>query len=347
MNYRPLADTGLTVSTLCLGTMTYGEQNDEREAFEQLDMALAAGINFIDTAEMYSVPPRAETMGSTEAIIGRWLAQRGCRDQVVIATKVAGPGGDWLTYIRGGDNHLDRSNILAAADASLRRLQTDVIDLYQLHWPERQNNRFGQLGYEHHDDAEQATLLESLDALGELVRAGKVRHVGVSNETPWGLMRFLHLAEQHDLPRMVSIQNPYSLLNRTFEIGLAEISHRENVGLLAYSPLGFGVLSGKYLNGQLPADSRLRLFPDYTRYSNPQAQKATHDYVALARDHGLDPAQMALAFVTSRPFVTSNIIGATTLAQLRSNLDSAELTLGDDLIEDIEQIHTRHPNPSP
>lgn len=347
MNYRPLADTGLNVSALCLGTMTYGEQNDEREAFEQLDMALAAGINFIDTAEMYSVPPRAETMGSTEAIIGRWLAQRGCRDQVVIATKVAGPGGDWLTYIRGGDNHLDRSNILAAADASLRRLQTDVIDLYQLHWPERQNNRFGQLGYEHHDDAEQATLLESLDALGELVRAGKVRHVGVSNETPWGLMRFLHLAEQHDLPRMVSIQNPYSLLNRTFEIGLAEISHRENVGLLAYSPLGFGVLSGKYLNGQLPADSRLRLFPDYTRYSNPQAQKATHDYVALARDHGLDPAQMALAFVTSRPFVTSNIIGATTLAQLRSNLDSAELTLGDDLIEDIEQIHTRHPNPSP
>ncbi len=347
MIYRPLADTGLTVSALCLGTMTFGEQNNEREAFEQLDTALAAGINFIDTAEMYSIPPRAETMGSTETIIGRWLAQRGCRDQVVIATKVAGPGGDWLSYIRGGDNHLDRSNILAAADASLRRLQTDVIDLYQLHWPERQNNRFGQLGYEHHDDAERVTLLQTLEALSELVHAGKVRHVGVSNETPWGLMRLLHLAEQHDLPRMVSIQNPYSLLNRTFEIGLAEISHREDVGLLAYSPLGFGVLSGKYLNGQLPEASRLRLFPDYTRYSNPQAQKATHDYVALARDHGLDPAQMALAFVTGRSFVTSNIIGATTLAQLHSNLDSADLSLSDELLEDIEQIHTRHPNPSP
>ncbi len=347
MIYRPLADTGLTVSALCLGTMTFGEQNNQREAFEQLDMALAAGINFIDTAEMYSIPPRAETMGSTETIIGRWLAERGCRDQVVIATKVAGPGGDWLTYIRGGDNHLDRSNIVAAADASLRRLQTDVIDLYQLHWPERQNNRFGQLGYEHHDDAEPVTLLETLEALGELVRAGKVRHVGISNETPWGLMRLLHLAEQHGLPRVVSIQNPYSLLNRTFEIGLAEVSHRENVGLLAYSPLGFGVLSGKYLNGELPEASRLRLFPDYTRYSNPQAQKATHDYVALARDYGLDPAQMALAFVTSRSFVTSNIIGATSLAQLRSNLDSAELSISDDLLEDIEQIHTRHPNPSP
>jgi aryl-alcohol dehydrogenase-like predicted oxidoreductase len=347
MIYRPLADTGLNVSALCLGTMTFGEQNNEREAFEQLDLALAAGVNFIDTAEMYSVPPRAETMGSTETVIGRWLAERGCRDQVVIATKVAGPGGDWLNYIRGGDNHLDRANILAAADASLRRLQTDVIDLYQLHWPERDNNRFGQLGYRHHDDAEQVTLLETLEALGELVQAGKIRHVGVSNETPWGLMRFLHLAEQHDLPRMVSIQNPYSLLNRTFEIGLAEISHRENVGLLAYSPLGFGVLSGKYLNGQLPAASRLRLFPDYTRYSNPQAQKATHDYVTLAHDHGLDPAQMALAFVTSRPFLTSNIIGATTLAQLRSNLDSIEQTLSDELLDDIEQIHARHPNPSP
>ena len=347
MIYRPLADTGLNVSALCLGTMTFGEQNDEREAFQQLDLALDAGVNFIDTAEMYSVPPRAETMGSTEAIIGRWLADRGCRDQMVIATKVAGPGGDWLSYIRGGDNHLDRANILAAADASLRRLQTDVIDLYQLHWPERDNNRFGQLGYQHHDDAEQVTLLETLEALGELVQAGKIRHVGVSNETPWGLMRFLHLAEQHDLPRMVSIQNPYSLLNRTFEIGLAEISHRENVGLLAYSPLGFGVLSGKYLNGQLPDASRLSLFPDYTRYSNPQAQEATRDYVTLARDHGLDPAQMALALVTSRPFLTSNIIGATTLAQLRSNLDSIELTLSDELMDEIEQIHSQHPNPSP
>jgi aryl-alcohol dehydrogenase-like predicted oxidoreductase len=347
MIYRALGDTGIQVSALCLGTMTFGEQNDEREAFDQLDMALDAGINLIDTAEMYSVPPRAETQGSTETIIGRWLSSRGCRDRVVLATKVAGPGGDWLPYIRGGGNHLDRRNILAAADESLQRLQTDVIDLYQLHWPERQNNRFGQRGYTHHEDPEETPLLETLQALGELVDAGKVRHVGVSNETPWGVMRYLQLAEAHELPRMVSIQNPYSLLNRTFETGLAEVSLRENVGLLAYSPLGFGVLSGKYLQGRRPANARLTLFPDYQRYSSPQAQKATHDYVTLARDHGLDPAQMALAYVTSRPFVTSNIIGATTLEQLASNLASIDVTLGSDLLEDIETIHERHPNPSP
>ncbi|MDJ0741075.1 MAG: NADP(H)-dependent aldo-keto reductase [Gammaproteobacteria bacterium] len=347
MIYRPLADTGITVSALCLGTMTFGEQNSERDAFAQLDMALDAGVNFVDTAEMYSVPPRAETMGSTETIIGRWLAQRGCRDRIVIATKVAGPGGDWLSYIRGGGNHLDRRNIHAAVDASLQRLQTDVIDLYQLHWPERRTNYFGELGYVHEETPDAVPLLETLQALGELVDAGKVRHVGVSNETPWGLMRFLQLAEQHGLPRVVTIQNPYSLLNRTFEVGLAEIGHRENLGLLAYSPLGFGVLSGKYLNGRQPADGRLTLFPDYTRYSNPQAQKATHDYVVLARDNGLDPAQMALAFVTSRPFVTSNIIGCTTLEQLRSNLDSANLELDDELLQDIATIHQRHPNPSP
>jgi aryl-alcohol dehydrogenase-like predicted oxidoreductase len=347
MQYRRLADSGLEVSALCLGTMTFGEQNTQQQAFEQLDMALDAGVNFIDTAEMYAIPPRAETMGSTETIIGRWLRQRGCRDRVVIATKVSGPGRDWLPYIRGGNNHLDRRNIHAAVDDSLRRLQTDVIDLYQLHWPERHTNCFGRLGYVHQEDPDEVPLLETLQALGELVEAGKVRFIGVSNETPWGLMRFLGLAETHGLPRLVSIQNPYSLLNRSFEIGLAEISHREGIGLLAYSPLGFGVLAGKYLAGQQPAGARLTLFPHYTRYSNPQAQRATRDYVTLARDHGLDPAQMALAFVTSRPFVTSNIIGATTREQLQSNLDSMHLTLSESLLEEIEAIHQGQPNPSP
>lgn len=347
MQYRPLADTGLEVSALCLGTMTFGEQNSEQEAFEQLDMALDAGVNFIDTAEMYSIPPRAETMGSTETIIGRWLQQRGCRDKVTIATKVAGPGREWLPYIRGGGNRLDGANIHAAVDASLRRLQTDVIDLYQLHWPDRQTNCFGRLGYTYEDEPNEVPLQETLLALADMVAAGKIRYVGVSNETPWGLMRFLQLADRMGLPRMVSIQNPYSLLNRTYEIGLAEISHRENVGLLAYSPLGFGVLSGKYLGDQAPSKARLTLFPDYQRYSNLQALKATQDYVTLARDYGLDPAQMALAFVTSRPFLTSNIIGATTLEQLRSNLDSINVALSDEILNEIEAIHTRHPNPSP
>lgn len=349
MQYRPLSDTGLNVSALCLGTMTFGEQNSEQQAFEQLDMALDAGVNFIDTAEMYPVPPRADTMGATERVIGRWLQKRGCRDRVILATKVAGPGRDWLPYIRGGGNHLDRNNIFAAVDESLRRLQTDVIDIYQLHWPERTANYFGKLGYEHEDEDEDdgIALLETLQALAELVDAGKIRHIGVSNETPWGLMRYLDLAESQGLPRMVSIQNPYSLLNRSYEVGLAEISHREGVGLLAYSPLGFGVLSGKYLSASQPPDARLTLYPDYNRYSNPQAQKATHDYVRLARDNGLDPAQMALAFVTSRPFVTSNIIGATKVAQLQANLASIDTPLDDQLLADIEAIHQRHPNPSP
>lgn len=347
MQYRPLSDSGLNVSALCLGTMTFGEQNSQREAFEQLDMAIDAGVNFIDTAEMYSVPPRAETMGSTETIIGHWLKQRGCRDRVILASKVSGPGRDWLAYIRGGGNHLDRRNIHAAVDASLRRLQTDVIDLYQLHWPERDTNCFGKLGYVHRETPDEVPLLETLEALGELVSAGKVRHVGVSNETPWGLMRYLSLAESHGLPRMASIQNPYNLLNRSFEIGLAEISHREGVGLLAYSPLAFGALSGKYLGGRQPPGARLTLYPHYDRYANPQAQRATHDYVTLARDSGLDPAQMALAFVTSRPFLTSNIIGATSCEQLRSNLDSLSVQLDEDVLREIEAIHQRHPNPSP
>jgi aryl-alcohol dehydrogenase-like predicted oxidoreductase len=347
MLYRPLSDTGLQVSALCLGTMTFGEQNTEQEAFAQLDAARDAGVNFIDTAEMYPVPPRAETQGRTEQIIGNWLKARGCRDELIIASKVAGPGRDWLTYIRGGGNRLDARNIQAAVEGSLQRLQTDVIDLYQLHWPDRRTNYFGELGYRQVEDPDEVSLLETLQALGRLVEQGKVRHIGVSNETPWGLMRYLALAREHGLPHMVSIQNPYSLLNRTFEIGLAEIAHRERVGLLAYSPLAFGVLSGKYMDGARPAGARLTLFPHYDRYSNPQAQKATHDYVTLARDYGLDPAQMALAYVTGRSFLTSNIIGATSPEQLASNLASAQLSLSEELLDQIETIHHRHPNPSP
>lgn len=347
MRYRPLSTTGLEVSVLCLGTMTFGEQNTEKEAFDQLDIAFDAGVNFIDAAEMYPVPPRAETMGRTETIIGRWLAKSGHRDRMIIATKVAGPGRDWLPYIRGGGNRLNRENIEAAVDNSLQRLQTDVIDLYQLHWPDRETNYFGQLGYTPRNDPDEVSLHETLVVLGDLVAAGKIRYIGLSNETPWGTMRFVQLAEQYRLPRPVSIQNPYSLLNRSFEVGLAEIADRESVGLLAYSPLAFGVLTGKYLSGSQPSGARLTLFPDYDRYSNPQAQKATHDYVALARSAGLSPAQMALAYVNTRPFLTSTIMGATTSTQLRENIASTDLTLSSALVDEIESIHRRHPNPAP
>ncbi|MBK1718713.1 NADP(H)-dependent aldo-keto reductase [Thiocystis violacea] len=346
MQRRQLGRSDIQVSALCLGTMTFGQQNTESEAHAQLDRALAAGIDFIDTAEMYPVPPFAETQGLTETYIGNWLKSRGGRAGLVLATKVAGPG-DWLAHIRGGRNRLDRPNIEAALDASLKRLRTDWIDLYQLHWPDRHTNFFGKLGFDPADDADSVPLLETLGVLADLVQAGKIRHIGVSNETPWGLMRFLALAEQQGLPRMVSIQNPYSLLNRSFEIGLAEIAIRERCGLLAYSPLAFGVLSGKYLNGQRPPNARFTLFERFNRYSNPESERATSEYVALAERHGLDPTQMALAWVTSRPFVTSTIIGATTLDQLESNLGSIDLTLDDAVIAGIESIHTRQPNPAP
>lgn len=347
MEYRPLGNSGIRVSALCLGTMTWGEQNSEAEAHEQLDYAIDQGINFLDTAEMYPVPARPETQGATESIIGNWLKKRGCRDKVIIATKVAGPGRDWLTHFRGGNNRLDRWNIETAVEESLRRLRTDYIDYYQLHWPDRQTNFFGRLGYPWPEKDDSIPLEDTLEVLADLVRAGKVREVGVSNETPWGVMRCLCLEQTRGLPRIQGIQNPYSLLNRSFEVGLAEISHREQVGLLAYSPLGFGVLSGKYLHGRRPPGARLTRFPDYTRYSNPQAEAATEAYVALAREAGLDPARMALAFVTSRPFVTSNIIGATTMAQLRDNLASLNTRLPQELLEAIDDIHARYTNPAP
>ncbi|MGM0544397.1 MAG: NADP(H)-dependent aldo-keto reductase [Pseudomonadota bacterium] len=343
MQTRPLGRTGLDVSRLCLGTMTFGEQNSEAEAHEQLDRAVAFGINFIDTAEMYPVPPKAETQGLTERYIGSWLKQRRERDDVIIATKAAGPG---LDHIRGGPR-LTREHLFQAVDTSLERLQTDYIDLYQLHWPDRSTNFFGRLGYVHNEAEDATPLEETLSALKELVDAGKIRAIGLSNDTPWGTMRALQLADQLDLPRVASIQNPYNLLNRSFEVGLAEIAHREDVGLLAYSPLGFGVLSGKYLDGAQPPTGRLTLFERFKRYTSPEAEAATKAYVSLARDYGLDPAQMALAFVNSRSFLTSNIIGATTMEQLESNLASESLKLDDEVLDAIDDIHRRMPNPCP
>ncbi len=346
MQYRRLGRSDIKVSVLCLGTMTFGEQNSEPEAHQQLDMTLAAGINFFDAAEIYPVPPKAETQGRTEQYIGSWLKARGNRDQVILATKVTGPA-EWSTHIRD-DMGFDRRNIEAAIDGSLKRLQTDYIDLYQLHWPERQTNFFGKLGYSYPDNDQLGTPVEeTLTVLKELIDAGKIRHIGISNETPWGLMRFLNAAENLGLPRIVSIQNPYNLLNRSFEVGLAEFSHREDIGLLAYSPLAFGVLSGKYLNGARPQGARLSLYERFARYTSDHANAAVQAYVDLAHAHGLDPAQMALAYVTSRPFLTSNIIGATTLAQLQSNLASADLRLSDEVLINIEEIHRRYTYPCP
>ena len=347
MEYRPLGSTGLQVSVIGLGTMTFGEQNRYEDAAEQLAWALDQGVNFIDTAEMYPVPPRAQTQGDTERFVGRWLRASGRRADVVLATKVSGrnpPTGDF-DHLRGGPR-LSREHVFAAIDGSLERLQTDYVDLYQVHWPERVTNFFGQLGYRH-APAESIPIEETLDALAEIVRAGKARAIGISNETPWGVMEYLRLAREKDLPRIVSIQNPYSLLNRSFEVGLAEMAIREQVGLLAYSPLAFGMLSGKYADGARPPQARLTLFERFARYTNPRAEAATAAYVALARERGLDPAQMALAFVNSRQFTTSNIIGATTMEQLRSNLASAELVLDKAVLAEIEAIHARYTIPAP
>lgn len=347
MQYRKLGNTDIDVSVICLGSMTYGQQNTAEDAVAQLDYALSCGVNFIDTAEMYPVPPRADTQGDTERFLGQWLARSGRRNDIVLATKVAGrgEGNSGVDHLRGGPR-LDRAQIHQAIDDSLGRLQTDHVDLYQVHWPERATNFFGRLGYLHRDD-DGVAIEETLSALGELVQAGKVRHIGISNETPWGILEYLRLAREKNLPRIVSIQNPYNLLNRTFEVGLAEIAIREQVGLLAYSPLAFGMLSGKYLNGARPEGSRLALFERFDRYQHPAAQSATEAYVALAREVELDPAQLALAFVNQQRFTTSNIIGATTLEQLRSNIASIEVTLDRDLLRAVNAIHQRYPNPAP
>ncbi|NVK44319.1 MAG: NADP(H)-dependent aldo-keto reductase [Oceanospirillaceae bacterium] len=346
MQYRKLGQSDLNVSRISLGTMTFGSQNTEAEAWEQLDYAVANGVNLLDTAEMYPVPSDPQYQGDSEAIIGRWMQARGNREQLILATKVTGPG-DMCGYIRP-DIGLGRRAIHEAIDLSLARLQTDYVDLYQLHWPERKTNYFGQLGYlEAAEDSDGVALEETLTALKELVDAGKVRYVGLSNETAWGTMKCLQLAQSLGLPRVVSVQNPYSLLNRSLEVGLAEVLLREQVDLLAYSPLAFGTLSGKYLGGVRPEGSRLALYPNYQRYLTEQGQAATAAYVALARDASLDPSQMALAYVNSRPFLGSNIIGASKLEQLRSNIASAELELSTDVLAQIEAIHSRFTYPCP
>lgn len=336
---------GRKVSKICLGTMTWGEQNTAAEAHQQIDHALDAGINFIDAAEMYPVPPRAETQGLTEEYIGRWFAKSGMRDHWILATKATGPR-EGFSYLRGGPI-FSREHIIEACEGSLKRLQTDYIDLYQLHWPERSANCFGQRGYVHPAEDNSTPLEETFRALESLVQAGKVRTVGLSNETPWGAMHVLRLAEREGLPKIESIQNPYSLLNRLYEVGLAEVSHREDVGLLAYSPLAMGLLTGKYRNGAVPQGSRLALFSRFTRYEGEPIQTATDRYCSLAEEHGLTPAQMALAFVNSRSFVLSTIIGATNLAQLKENIDSVNVTLSEEILRGIHAIHKSIPDPAP
>ncbi|MBB3810450.1 aldo/keto reductase [Pseudochelatococcus contaminans] len=346
--YRPLGRTDLRVSSIALGTMTWGEQNTEAEGHAQLDLALDQGINFIDTAESYSIPPRAETQGSTETIIGNWFKARGNRDRVILASKVAGPSE--RTWLRddGSYPRLDARNINEAIDKSLRRLQTDYIDLYQLHWPNRVLPLFGNAAHAVRGGiVEEVPIEETLEALDALVKAGKVRHIGLSNETAWGLSRFLHLSETRNLPRVVSVQNAFNLLNRTYEGGLSEFHAREQVGLLAYSPLAQGFLTGKYQNGARPAGARLTLFDRGGRYQKPGTEEALSRYLAIARDFGLDPAQFAIAWVTSRPFVTSNIIGATSIEQLKSNLASQELTITPEIEERVDAVFQLHGSPAP
>ena len=342
MTLRTIA--GREVSKICLGTMTWGQQNTEAEAHEQISYALERGINMLDAAEMYPVPPRAETQGRTEEYIGTWFKKTGLRDSYVLATKAAGPNPEFH-YLRGGPK-FTKEQLIEAVNGSLRRLQTDCIDLYQLHWPDRYTNFFGQRGYFHREQPE-TPIEETLRALVDIVKSGKVRAIGLSNETPWGTMKFLELANREGLPRVDSIQNPYSLLNRTYEIAMAEVSHREDVGLLAYSPLGMGLLSGKYRNGAKPEGSRMVVFERFTRYEGAATWEAAERYLQLADDHGINPTHMALAFVNARPFVVSNIIGATTMEQLKMNIDSLDVVLSKDVLQGIEAIQQAIPNPAP
>ena len=349
MQFKPLGHTGILVPEICLGTMTFGEQNTQAQAFEQLEYALGRGLNFWDTAEMYPVPPKPETQGSTETILGNWIAQRGQREALFIASKIAGPsqGG---SHIRDGKTRFTAAEISAAIDGSLKRLQTDYIDLYQLHWPQRPTNYFGQLGYGnvHSEITDEITPLEeTLSALQDEFKRGRIRSIGLSNETPWGTMKFLQIAEKLGLEKCVSVQNPYNLLNRTYEIGMSEIAHYEGVGLLAYSPLAFGYLTGKFRNGARPADARITLYSRFTRYSNPESQWATEQYALLAEQHGLSLTQLSLAFIKQQFFVTSTIIGATNLNQLKENIDAFEINLSDDILKEIDAIHQQQPNPAP
>ncbi len=346
MIYTALPHTEIEVSKICLGTMTWGNQNTEAEGHEQMDFAVDRGINFFDTAELYSIPAHPDRKSNTEKIIGTWFKKTGNRDKIILATKIAGKA-EFTKFIRS--TGINRDSIIEAVEGSLQRLQTDYIDLYQLHWPDRNVNYFGQRGYDHNTvDLWQDNIHQILETFRDLIREGKIRQVGISNESPWGTMRFLEESKVHaSLPRIITIQNPYSLLNRQFEVGLSEISIREKVGLLAYSPLGFGVLSGKYLGDRKPEGARITLYPNYKRYCGDAAVKATQKYYELARENDLSPAQMALAFVNTRPFLTSNIIGATSIKQLEENIASIDVELSDEVLQGIEAIHNQFPNPSP
>jgi len=346
MKYKVLGNTGLKVSLICLGTMTWGEQNTQEEGFEQMDYAVEKKINFFDTAELYAIPPKEKTYGKTEEIIGNWFKERKNRKKIILASKIAGPG---LSWIRGGGSQYSEKSIESAIHDSLKRLKTDYIDLYQLHWPERNTNYFGDLDYKHKEDERTWNGFESiLKVLKKFIDQGKIRYIGLSNETPWGFSKFLQIAEEQKLPRMVSVQNPYNLLNRSYEIGMSEISIREKAGLLAYSPLAVGYLTGKYRNKQIPKNSRLDLFYDnYPRYHNQRTYNAVDEYFKIAQKHKISLAQLSLAFVNSRGFITSNIIGATTMKQLKENIDSINISLSQEIIDQINSVHENIPNPAP
>lgn len=345
MKYTTLPNTDINVSKICLGSMTWGNQNTEAEGHEQMDYAIDQGVNFIDTAELYPVPASPETQGKTSEIIGTWLKKTGKRDKVVIASKIAGIG-DYTAHIR--TTGFSPASINEAIDLELKRLQTDYIDLYQLHWPERETNTFGIRDYKHNpNDKWEDNFNEVLITLQSQIKAGKIRHIGLSNEKAWGAMRYIEESKANNLPRPITIQNAYSLLNRTFEGDLAEVSHRENIGLLAYSPMAFGVLSGKYIKGNAADNARLKLFPRFARYSGEQATEAAKRYLKIAEDNGMTLAQMSLAFVNQRSFVTSNIIGATNLVQLEENIDSIDVILSDEVLSQINDVHNMIPNPAP
>jgi len=345
MNYKKLGNTDLEVSTICLGTMTWGEQNTQEEGFEQMDYALDQGVNFWDTAEIYSIPPKQETFGDTEVIIGNWFEKTKKRDKVILASKVCGP---MREYVRGGGNQFGEKNITEALEGSLKRLKTDYIDLYQLHWPERKTNFFGKLGYEHDENNEWTRFEDILGCLKKFIEQGKIKHVGLSNETSWGLSKFLELSKEQNLPRILSVQNPYNLLNRTYEVGLAEISVREQAGLLAYSPLACGYLSGKYRENKLPKDSRIERDGDFwTRYQKPNMNIAVDSYYKISKKYNLDMSQMSLKFIEIQPFLTSVIIGATTMEQLKTNIESVNIKLREEIINEINEVQAIYPNPCP
>ena len=345
MKYTTLPKTDIKVSKICLGTMTWGNQNSQDEGFDQMNLALDKGVNFFDVAELYPVPATADTYAETERIIGNWFNNTGNRDKVVLATKIAGPG-DYTAHIR--TTGFSKAALNDAVNNSLKRLKTDYIDLYQLHWPERATNTFGVRDYTHNpNDKWEDNFNEILHNLDEIIKSGKIRQVGISNEKAWGTMRYLEESKANSLPRMITIQNAYSLINRVFEGDMAEIAIREDIGLLAYSPMAFGVLSGKYIKGTAADNARLKLFPRFARYSGDKATEATKRYLKIAEDNGMTLAQMSLAFVTDRPFMTSNIIGATSLEQLEENIDSATITLSEEVLKAINEVHAEIPNPAP